>query len=280
MTTAFRILDPFQVYTDLDGNLASGGTLHFYAAGTTTEGTTTDADVYGDEDLSVNNGPTIAIGTDGRAVNDIWGDGTLSYRCRVYASDGTLIRDRDNIGLPGSGSASLPAMVNGEFLTTDGSNWLMAAIRQMLDPTGQNNKIIGSDGTNAVWVDKPANGAAGTDAAVTVGTTAFKWNGGSGDFALIQMGSATASASGTKSTSKSITFGTAFAAAPKVFVMPKNGGCSDSSVYPKMSTTPTATGCTINFGQKTGGTSADDFSGANIINDIDFDWVAFGTVAS
>ena len=51
--SGFRPLDPFQVYTDLTGKLAVGGNLHFYAAGTTT-----DADVYGDEALTVNNGPT------------------------------------------------------------------------------------------------------------------------------------------------------------------------------------------------------------------------------
>lgn len=274
--TAFRILDPFQVYTDLDGALASGGNLHFYEAGTTT-----DADVFGDDELSVNNGPIIAIGTDGRAADDIWGDGTLSYRCRVYAADGTLIRDRDNIGIPGGLGAALPAMVNGQFLTTDGSNWLMAAIRQMLDPTGQNNKIIGSDGTNAIWIAKPADGAAGTNAGVTVSTTSFKWNGGSGDFALIQMGSATATAGGGKTASKAVTFGTAFKATPKVVITANNGPCSDSTIYARaIAASVSTTGFTADFSVKTGGTSADSQSTSNMVNDIDFDWVAFGTVAS
>lgn len=276
MSTAFRIVDPFQTYFDLDGNLAVGGTLHFYTAGTTT-----DADVYGDEALSVNNGPTISIGTDGRAEDDIWGDGTLSYRCRLYASDGTLIRDRDNLSLPGSGALTIPSLDSGKFLSNDGSVLTWAAVLQMLDPTGQANKVIGSDGTNAIWVDKPADGASGSNASVTVSSTAFKWNGGTGSFALIQMGSGTATAGGGKTSSKSITFATTFAATPKVFVTPKNGPCSDSSIYARaIASSVSTTGFTANFSTKTGGTSADSQATSNMITDIDFDWVAFGTVSS
>src|SRR5690348_16916307 len=164
--SAFRPFDPFQVYTDLTGALASGGNLHFYTAGTTT-----DADVFGDNALSVNNGATITIGSDGRAVDDIWCDGSKSYRCRVYASDGTLIADRDNLSMPGSSSTSIPTLVANQFLTNANGVLLWAAIRQMLDPAGAANKVLGSDGTNAIWVDKPANGsngAPGTNANITL----------------------------------------------------------------------------------------------------------------
>ena len=269
--TAFRILDPFQTYFDLDGNLAAGGNLHFYEAGTTT-----DADVYGDEALSVNNGATIAIGTDGRAVDDIWGDGTLSYRCRVYASDGTLIRDRDNIGLPGGTGNALPAMVSGEFLTTDGSNWLMAAIRQMLDPTGQANKVVGSDGTNSLWVAKPADGAAGTNgtnANVTVTPASVKWNNGSGDLFFIEMGSDTAPASGIPSTSKAITFATPFKTKPRVFpITTGNSYATDGKLGIPALTALTTTGFTVSFDTNT--------TTDNIFADVPFDWIAFGTIAS
>lgn len=156
--TAFRILDPFQVYTDANGKIASGGNLHFYTAGTTT-----DADVYGDNGLSVNNGPTITIGTDGRAVDDIWGDGAVSYRCRVYASDGTLIKDVDNIG---NSAAAIPDFVDGDFLTNNGSAYLWAAIRQALDPTGQSGKVMGSNGASLIW-QSSINPAAGSGTTLT-----------------------------------------------------------------------------------------------------------------
>src|SRR5690348_9531177 len=92
---AFRILDQSPVYFLLDGvTPAAGGRIEFYEAGTTTA-----KDVYGDQDLTVNNGSSITLGSDGRAVDDIWGDG--SYRVRVYASDDTLISDDDNVEIPG-----------------------------------------------------------------------------------------------------------------------------------------------------------------------------------
>lgn len=271
MTTAFRPLDPFQVYTDLTGKLAAGGNLHFYTAGTTT-----DADVYGDEALTVNNGPIIAIGTDGRAVDDIWADGTLSYRCRIYASDGTLIRDRDNISLPGAGSATLPEMVAGEFLTNDGTNWLMAAIRQALDPTGAANKVMGSDGTNLQWVDKPANGAngaAGTNAAVTVTPTSVKWSNGTGDLFFIQGGSDSAPASGVPSTSKSVTFVTPFKALLGVYVIStSNTYATDGKLVIPAITSKTTSGFTVGLDTNT--------TTDNVFAAVPFDWIAFGTVAS
>jgi len=272
--TAFRILDPFQTYFDLDGNLAAGGVLHFYEAGTTT-----DADVYGDEALSVNNGATIAIGTDGRPVDDIWGDGSLSYRCRVYASDGTLIRDRDNISLPGGTGNALPAMVSGEFLTSDGSNWLMAAIRQMLDPTGQANKIISSDGANALWIAKPTDGTpgtAGTNAAVTVTATSVKWSGGTGDLAYIQSGSGSAAASGGHTAGASVTFPVAFKGTPKVFVMPTSSTFASAGYLAAVAVTgQTTTGFNVSFD-----TNSSDGSNGNIVSALPFDWIAYGTIAA
>lgn len=272
--TAFRILDPFQVYTDLTGKLAAGGNLHFYEAGTTT-----DADVYGDEALSVNNGPIIAIGTDGRAVDDIWGDGALSYRCRVYAADGTLIRDRDNIGLPGSGGLTIPALDNSKFLTNDGTSLLWAAIRQALDPTGAANKVIGSDGTNLVWVDKPTNGssgAAGTNADVTVTANSVAWSNGTGDRFYIECGNDSAPASGGHTASKSITFTTPFKALIGVCAVPTTSTSASSGYLPIIAVTgKTTNGFTVNMN-----TNSSDGGNGNFVGDTTFDWFAFGTLAA
>lgn len=271
MTTAFRPFDPFQVYFDLTGNLASGGNLHFYEAGTTT-----DADVFGDNDLTVNNGPTIAIGTDGRAVDDIWCNGTLSYRCRVYASDGTLIADRDDIAMPGAGGLTIPDLVDGEFLGSAGGALVWAVIRQALDPAGAANKVMGSDGTNVVWVDKPADGAAGTNgtnAAVTVTSSSVKWSSGTGDKFFIQGGSDSAAASGIPSTSKAITFGTAFKTLLGVYVITTgNSYATDGKLGIPAITAKTTTGFTVSLDTNT--------TTDNIFDAVPFDWVAFGTIAT
>lgn len=269
--SSFRILDPFQVYTDLTGLLAAGGNLHFYQAGTTT-----DADVYGDNALAVNNGATIAIGTDGRAVDDIWGDASLSYRCRIYAADGTLIRDRDNLSAPGAGSTTIPALTTGDFLSNDGTNLLWAAVRQALDPSGATGKIMGSDGTNLVWMAAPSNGSAGangTNANVTLLSNGVKWNNGTGDLFIIQGGSASAPASGSPSTSASVTFPVAFKTLLGAYPIPtSNAFANEGKLAIPAITAKTTTGFTVGFDTNT--------SSDNIYASVPFDWIAFGTVAS
>lgn len=272
MTTAFRPLDPFMAYTDLNGNLAAGGNLTFYAAGTTTA-----QDVFGDEALTVNNGNVIAIGTDGRAVDDIWCNGTLAYRCRVYAADGTLIIDRDNLALPGSGSLTIPALASGDFLTNNGTSLLWAAIRQALDPAGATNKVMGSDGANLVWVPAPTNGTPGTpgtNANITLGANSIKMNNGTGNFWLVQWGSATAPASGIPSTSQSITFPTAFMAAPNFVKVTVTGNsfANNGKLAVDAVTVKSATGFTVGFDTNT--------TTDNIFGSVPFDWIAFGTVAT
>lgn len=272
--TAFRILpDPFAVYFDLNGKLAAGGNLHFYAAGTTT-----DADVYGDEALTVNNGPTIAIGTDGRAVDDIWGDGSLSYRCRIYASDGTLVADKDNLGLPGSGSLTIPSLVAGDFLTSDGSVLVWQAIRQALDPTGASNKIIGSDGTNLVWVDKPAdgtNGAAGTNANITLSANQITMNNGTGSLWCVQWGTGSAAASGGINTSTTLAFPTHFASTPSIVLISPTNDATGSGYLPTWSVNnASSTGASIEFGTN-GADPGVHFTAAQ-----NFNWIAFGTITS
>lgn len=265
--TAFRPLDPFQVYTDLNGNIASGGNLHFYQAGTTT-----DADVYGDEALTVNNGPTIAIGSDGRAVDDIWADGTKSYRCRVYGADGTLIRDRDDIGVPGSGGLVIPSLVANEFLTNDGAVLLWSLIRQLPDPTGQANKLLSNDGTDFTWIAQPTI----PNPAIT--TTSSSFHAGSGisgqPFFLIQMGSSSAPANGTPSTSVSVSFTTAYNTTPYVFIIPTTNTASAGGIPTPVTISKSLSGFNAFFN------NAETGSGGNINNPVTFDWVAFGTVTT
>lgn len=267
---SFRILDPFQVYFDLDGDFAVGGNLHFYLAGTTT-----DENVYADSALTVNNGATVTIGTDGKAMLDIWGDSAKSYRCRVYDVDNTLVKDVDNIAAPGgTGGGSIPALVPGDFLTNDGTNLLWTVIRQALDPTSQANKIMGSDGTNLIWVDKPSDGGAGSNASVTIDGSGVKWNGGTGDLFYIQVGSGTCAASGAHNASTSVSYPNAFKTILGVFPVVTSKSASANYNIIMQVLNASTTGFTADFN-----TNSSDGNNGVINTTVNFKWVAFGTVA-
>jgi len=268
--TGFRILDQFPVFLDLLGDPASGGRLEFYDAGTTTP-----KDVFGDPDLTVNNGPTVLIGTDGRAVHDIWGDG--SYYVRLLAANNTLIAEADDVAIPGGTGATIPAMEAGKFLTNDGSVYAWAAIYQLPDPTGSANKILGTDGVNFIWQDPPKTpDPAVSDVAVT--DTSVSISDGTKKI-LIQTGVGTAPNVGGRDTSVDITFPTAFNAAPIfIGITPRYAGTVSAlgnAPIPHVSAKST-TGFTAAMAA---GERDDTSSGFNFNADITFDWVAVGLVA-
>ncbi len=266
--TGFRILDQFPVFLDRLGVPASGGRLEFYDSGTTTP-----KNVYGDPDLTVNNGPTVLIGTDGRAVDDIWGDG--SYYIRLVAADNTLIADADDVAIPGGSGAVIPALSAGKFLTNDGAVMSWASILQVPDPTGQAGKVLGTDGANTIWQTPatPVNGTSDVD----VSTTGFSINDGTHKV-LIQTGSGTAPNVGGRDTNVAITFPTAYSAEVLwVGVTPRYSGnvsALGNAPIPHLST-KSATGFTVVM---SAGERDDTGSGFNFNAAIPFDWVAIGLV--
>jgi hypothetical protein len=271
--SAFLMYDPRPVYLDLTGEVAAGGTLKFFMAGTTTP-----QDVYGNSGLTVNNGSSLTLGSDGRTSVEVWGDATKTYRVQLFDVNAALVFDQDNVaGASGGGSGgSIPTLVTGQFLTNDGSQLLWASIRQLPDPTGQANKVLSTDGTNFTWITKPADGApgaAGTNAAVTVTPSSVKWSGGTGDLFFIQSGSASAPASGSPSTSLSVTFPVAFKAIAGVYVIPtSNSFATDGKLVMPAITSKTTAGFTVGLDTNT---TTDNIFGA-----VPFDWIAFGTVGS
>jgi hypothetical protein len=260
--TAFRILDQSPVFFDLLGAIAAGGSLQFYAAGTTTP-----KDVYGDQALTVNNGDTIAIGADGRAVDDIWGDG--SYRVRVYAADSTLISDDDNVEIPGGTGQVIPTLADGQFISALGGVLVAADVEQVPDPAGQSGKWLSSDGTNAIWATAPA----APTAPITVGTADVQFGSTGGKAFFIQYGTATAPASGTYSTTKAVTFATAFNSTPVVMLDMTSNSQPGGPVVAQLSAAPTSTGFTAVFDVAEGNPSQSSF-----VNDAPFNWVAFGLI--
>lgn len=261
---AFRILDQSPVYFLLDGvTPAAGGRIEFYEAGTTTA-----KDVYGDKALSVNNGSSVALGSDGRAAVDVWGSG--SYRVRVYAADDTIISDDDNVELPGGDGATIPALESGKVLSNDGAVLEWLDILQPPDPTGQSGKVIGSDGGAFVWQDPPASptlptlpagGITATSGKVTIGAI------------LIQWGTGTASPSGGREAAATITFPTAYSATPYVDV--SRGGPMVSSGLQGTSGVSSAgtTSFNAHFDVNVSTTAA---GYSPISSDIPFSWFAIG----
>lgn len=268
--TGFRILDQFPVFLDRLGVPASGGRLEFYQAGTSTP-----KDVYGDPDLTVNNGPTVLIGADGRAVDPIWGDG--AYYIRLIAEDDTLIAEADDVTIPGGEGAVIPPLSAGMFLTNDGAVLRWVNIIQPPDPTGQSGKVLGTDGANLIWqaIPTPENATsdvAVSDAGVSISDGTKK--------ILIQTGSGSAPNVGGRDMGFAVTFPTAFIAeAMWVGVTPRYAGTVSAlgnAPIPHL-TTKSATGFA---GVMSAGERDDTGSGFNFNAAVPFDWVAIGLVSA
>lgn len=263
---AFRLLNQFPVYFDQQGRLADGGELRFYESGTTTP-----KDVYGDPDLSVNNGSTVAIASDGRTAVDVWGDG--SYRVRLYDADATLIGEADDVEVAGGTGQSIPALVSGQFLTNNGALLLWAPIREMPDPTGQDGKYPVASGSGYVLQSpaEPPAPPADPDLVITADTMIV---GDGTTRMMMQTGSGSAPASGARTTSVDVNFGTAFSTDPVFVGVTPNVGIVTSIGYSAISsaTNVTTTGFTAYFDVNA------DQSGADINVNVPFRWVAFGVV--
>ena len=215
---AFRVVDPFEVFTDNLGNPCAGGSLVFYDTLTTTA-----KSVYSDQALSVNLGNTLTLNSAGRATTDVWGSGT--YRILLKNSSGVTQEDVDPVLEQGAAGSAIPTQTgnSGEFLTTNGSVMSWAAVAQIPDMTGQSGKLLGTDGTSALWQSPatiaipalPASGVSHTTTEFRVGTL------------LCKVGSGTFPASGTQASSVVVTFaGTAFNAAPQAVFIQMGPGAS------------------------------------------------------
>lgn len=275
---AFRLYDKIQTWHGLSGQLLAGGYFRFYIAETTTP-----QDVFGEKALTTNNGSTVALDSSGRLVHDVWADTDDAYFVEVYDADDVKQGEADNIEVPGGAGQTVPVPNSGEYLTGDGTNFLTEDLTAFLlpDQTGHSNDILGTDGTTASWVAKPADGAAGTSN-ITVTASSVKWDGGATKV-MEQFGASTATNANTRTCSKAITFGTAFTATPVVSIVPTFAAAptTGGNVYPHWDITAVSTtGFTVTFSTYTGGTSADSSSSNAVISsDVPFAWTARGTVA-
>lgn len=264
---AFRLLNQFPVYLDNEGQPAALGYLRFYESGTTT-----DKAVYSDAGLSQSSGARVDLDSAGRTESDVWGDG--SYRVRLYGADDVMIAEADDVEVAGGTGTTIPAMVDGYFLTNNGGLLLWAPIREVPDPTGQSGKMLTNDGSNLNWTAVPSLTIPTLDAVVS--TSSLRIAAGTTSF-LIQMGDDSAPASNDVFTQKSVTFPTAYVSTPFVFVTPRNGGVTPHGYYTKPSVLDRSqTGFTFSVHTGTGESN----SNASVTDTVDFSWVAFGTIVT
>ena len=261
---SFRLLNNFPVYLGNDSRPLFGGELRFYDSGTTTP-----KSVFGDPDLTIDNGPVVELDAAGRTVHDIWGSG--SYRVRLYAADGTLVAEADDVEIPGGTAATIPALVDGYFLTNNGALMLWAPVRQLPDPTGQDGKMVVADGDGYILVS-PSEPPDPPEPDIEVGDSFLRV-----ENYYRQWGTGSAPATNTDRTSVSIAFPEAFDAAPHfVGVTVTSTNITGHSLVAIAVTGITATGCVVTFD------NADrHYTGSSkIVNPIPFQWVAEGKKAA
>lgn len=110
---ATRLFPPFYQFEDADGIPLVGGTLEFYAAGTSAT-----KDTFADAGLTIPNG-TITLNALGRAPVPIFAS-IGDYRVILKDADGVVIGDEDpvagaNADVAGSGSSFRNLLINGDF---------------------------------------------------------------------------------------------------------------------------------------------------------------------
>lgn len=260
---AYRPLGQFNQYFLNDGTVNNGGSITFYATDLTTL-----KDTYSDPALTILNSNPVILDAAGRLSTDVWGSG--NYGAVIKDSLGTIIETRNNIQSGTDPGVSIPALVNGDFLTNDGSNLIWQPISQVPDPTGFSGDVLFSDGTLAYWGAIPAAaspdiviGASSFRAGISTNTSKF----------LVLMGSDTAPASGTVQTSKTITFSTAFTTCLHASAQPLTNSQPGGPVVSYPSAAATSTGVTFIFDIAEGNSSL-----ANFNNPVPFTWFAMGFV--
>jgi hypothetical protein len=274
---AHCLIQQTTTFWGLSAQLLAGGYLSFFDLDTVTP-----KDVYGEFALTTNNGSTVALDASGRPAVAAWGDG--DYFFEVYDSD-DVKQGEGEIREPGGAALNIPIPLEGEFLGGDGTQILAIDLSDSLlpDQTGHANDYLSTDGSVASWVDPPED-AVVPALPVTVTATSLQVGAAGSDFYLEQRPASDESVAGGggKTVTDSVVFATAFKAGttPDVVIELTGSGPTVGGAYPKHSITALSnTGFTVTFSTLTGGTSTDDFSGANMTGTITYTYTAKGVIA-
>lgn len=264
---AYQFFNPAPVFLDLLGLAPlAGGSLQFYD-----QGTTTPRNTWSDSALTILNQNPVPLDSGGRADTRIFLDGAYTVVCKNASAETIWTRD---IIPGGSAGQTIPALAPG-FLTNDLSNLLWQEIREPPDPTGSTNQYLVTDGTQYVLTNVPSAPVV-PDPEIVVGAASFQAGISSDDTKfLIKTGAGSCPASGSTGTNGSVVFDAPFGALWQVYLQAKGGGVTSGGHLPILSVTAqSATGfsVTANVNVLSGGGQS------NIINAVDFSWLAIGTV--
>lgn len=269
---AFRFYDPAPVFYETDGVTPCAlGTLETYSD----EACTTPYATFNSEDLDVANPVEISLGSDGRASVEVWSG--VSFFARLLDSDGNTVWTREiTSGIPAG--LTLPTLNEGEFLTGDGTSYQAQEIDLLPDPAGSAGYAVtvNSDGDGYTLTAFPEAPEAPT-LDITVGQAEFiVGDGESTTKQVVLTGSATGTNAGGRTQTVSVTFASAFAATPVIFVTLANTSglaSAQNQPSPRVSSKST-TGFTVEWmmGETDDDRSMFDFNAA-----VTFDWLAFGT---
>ena len=258
--SAYRPLGPFPQFLLADGTVNNGGLINFYQTDLTTL-----QDTWSDMGLTTLNSNPVVLDASGRPTTDIWG--SAAYGVVITDSLGANPRTFNNIQPESGGGSTIPALVNGDFLTNNGSVLLWQAISQLPDPTGFSGDVLFTDGTLTYWGALPVSPTSpivNTGTSVKIGTM------------LIQTGSGSAPGSGFLTTAVAITFPVPFITTLIVDVIPTTVTAAPEGQIPVPAIiSKSTTGFSVQF-------NSDDYgrTGAQFVNPITFDWVAYGIVAA
>lgn len=270
---SYRFSDPNPVQLKLAGTIpAAGGSLLFYNYQTTDE-----KDTWSDRDLSTENANPVPLDSAGRPNTEIWLDG--EYTAVLYDGPngtGNVIWTRDLVPeIPPGASIPDPAGQDGKVPMSDGSQFVLTLIRQVPDGTGQAGYMLVADADgNPIWQPQPEIDI--PDPEIVVGAGSFR--GGTSDSTtkyLRQWSTDTATATGTPTTTKAVTFPTPFAVGvvPHISIIPHGDTQPGGPVVWNLTAPPTNTGFTVRFDVAEGNTG-----NVNVVNPIPFGWSADGTV--
>lgn len=265
---SYRPLGQFPQYLLPDGRVNDGGWLHFYETDLTTPKTT-----YSDPGLTVANPNPLQLTAEGYPENDVWGDGAFGV---TLSDPGNVVyRTYNNIQPDTPANSTIPALVNGAFLTNDGSNLLWQQIAQLLlpDPTGLNNYFpLVVDG---VWTATPFDVDV-PDPEIVVSQTNKSFRAGvSTDTTkfLIQVGTDTAPAApGNTATTKTVTYPEAFTVCWGAFAFPTTNSQPGGPIVPYGTSAAGITTASFGFDVAEGNSS-----GSGVVNAVPFVWIAIGT---
>lgn len=263
---SFRILNQAPQYLLEDGRVNAGGSLSFYETDLATPKGT-----WSDPGLVTPNANPVPLDAAGRSTTDIWGDG--EYGVVMADADGVPIWTRNNVRDVDNPGAVIPALVEGQFLTNDGSVLGWQPILQVPDPTGYSGSILYSDGVLAYWgpaptiPEPPEPDIEVTSASSTIG-------GGGSLKQLTQWGQGTIPASNAYTASLAVTFPAAFksGSTPFVVITPAPGTQPSGPAVPYLGSVPSSTGFTAAVDVAEHGPPRE------ILNNVVFLWLAIGVI--